>query len=69
MRQMLAAYQGNVALYLIALVSKARGNRFDFMRVWDSQLVSQVSDGCQERQRYDNDHAAGSSGELAARAE
>lgn len=41
MRQMLAAYQGNVALYLIALVAKAHGNRFDFMRVWDSQLVSQ----------------------------
>lgn len=41
MRQMLAAYQSNVALYLIAIVAKAHGNRFDCMRVWDSQLVSQ----------------------------
>lgn len=41
MRQILPAYQGNVALYLIALVAKAHGNRFDLMKVWDSQQVSQ----------------------------
>ena len=41
MRQILPAYQGNVALYLIALVAKAHGNSFDLMKVWDSQQVSQ----------------------------
>lgn len=40
MRQILPAYQGNVALYLLALVARTYGNRFDFMKVWDCQQIS-----------------------------
>ncbi|WP_251265328.1 AIPR family protein, partial [Enterobacter hormaechei] len=39
-RPLLPAFQGNVAIYLVALLSQQHGSRIDLMRVWEQQGLS-----------------------------
>lgn len=40
MRPMFPAFQGNVAIYLVALIAKNHADGMDFMRIWDQQGIS-----------------------------
>jgi hypothetical protein len=44
-RPMFPAFQGNVAVYLVALLSERLGARFDFDRVWSRQDISDALRG------------------------
>lgn len=39
-RPMFPAFQGNVAIYLVSLISKSHGNRIDLVRIWEQQGIS-----------------------------
>ncbi|HDX0891927.1 TPA: AIPR family protein, partial [Stenotrophomonas maltophilia] len=40
-RPLLPAFQGNVAIYLVSLLSQQHGSKIDLMRVWEQQGLSE----------------------------
>ncbi|MBK9496116.1 MAG: AIPR family protein [Xanthomonadales bacterium] len=42
LRPMFPAFQGNVSIYLVALIAENHANQIDFIRIWDQQGVSRA---------------------------